>query len=71
MATRYRCASCGNLTRFDVTTLTRVKAFHHYDLGGSVTIEEPEVLDESVEVVQCRWCGGTGEVEELEQPDGD
>ena len=34
--TRYRCTSCGNLTRFDVTATRTVKAFHHYTVGGGL-----------------------------------
>ncbi len=63
MATRYRCASCGNLTRFDVTSTRRTRAFHHYSLGGELTVEEEQVLDEVVEQVTCRWCGPAGRVE--------
>ena len=64
-ATRYRCRSCGNLTRFDVTTTRTVKAFHHYSVGGELTVEEPEVLAEQIDGVVCRWCNsGTG-IEEL------
>lgn len=58
-ATRYRCSSCGNLTRFDVTTTVRQRAFHHYSVGGELDIEEVEVLDRAVEEVRCRWCGAT------------
>jgi len=54
--TRYRCNACGNLTRFDVTTTRRTKAFHHYTVGGELVIEDPELLDERVEDVVCRWC---------------
>ena len=54
---RYRCDACGNLTRFDVTTSRRTKAFHHYSVGGELTVEDEEVLDETVEAVICRWCG--------------
>lgn len=54
---RYRCAACGNLTRFNVVTSRRTKAFHHYSVGGELSIEEVEVLDESVDDVSCRWCG--------------
>jgi hypothetical protein len=61
-ATRYRCTSCGNLTRFDVTTTTRTSAFHHYTVGGELTIEDPVVLEERVELVLCRWCGPAGQV---------
>ncbi len=49
MAVRYRCASCGNLTRFDVVTTRRTRAFHHYTTGGDLSIEDEEVLEESVE----------------------
>jgi hypothetical protein len=63
--TRYRCTSCGNLTRFDVTTMRRVKAFHHYTVGGELTIEDPEVLEDRVEEILCRWCGPAGKVEEM------
>jgi hypothetical protein len=54
---RYRCDACGNLTRFDVMTDRRTRAFHHYSVGGSLSVEEEEVLSEEVVEVQCRWCG--------------
>jgi hypothetical protein len=69
-ATRYRCTSCGNLTRFDVTSTTRVRAFHHYTVGGELTVEETEVLDDVVESVQCRWCGPAGRVEPVDDEAG-
>lgn len=53
---RYRCNSCGNVTRFDVTTIRRTRAFHHYTLGGDLTIEDEELLAEVCEDVRCRWC---------------
>ena len=62
-ATRYRCTTCGNLTRFDVTTTRRVRAFHHYTVGGELTVEDAQVLEEQVEAVECRWCGPSGAVE--------
>ncbi len=55
--TRYRCTSCGNLTRFDVTATRRTRAFHHYSVGGELELEDVEVLSEVVEDVTCRWCG--------------
>lgn len=64
MAERYRCAACGNLTRFDVVTSRRTRAFHHYTIGGDLEIEEEEVLDERVERVSCRWCGAAGDTVE-------
>ena len=62
---RYRCAACGNRTRFDVTSSRRTRAFHHYSLGGDLTVEEEEVLTETVEEVSCRWCGSGSAVEQL------
>ena len=62
--TRYRCTGCGNLTRFDVTTTRRTRAFHHYSVGGELEIEDVQTLSEVVEDVTCRWCGtGTAVVE--------
>jgi hypothetical protein len=63
---RYRCTACGNLTRFDVTTSRRSRAFHHYTVGGELTIEDEEVLAESVDEVTCRWCGTGTAVEVTE-----
>jgi hypothetical protein len=65
---RYRCTACGNLTRFDVTTTTRVRAFHHYSVGGDLSVEESEVLSESVDEVLCRWCGTGTAVEAVTPP---
>lgn len=62
---RYRCAACGNLTRFDVTVTRRTRAFHHYSLGGDLAVEDEELLDERVEEVTCRWCGSGRSVEVL------
>ena len=61
--TRYRCAACGNLTRFDVVTSRRTKAFHHYSVGGELSVEDVEVLHESVDAVSCRWCGNGKAIE--------
>lgn len=62
---RYRCAACGNLTRFDVVTQRRTRAFHHFSVGGDLSVEDTEVLDESVEEVACRWCGHGDAIEVL------
>lgn len=62
---RYRCTSCGNLTRFDVTSTRRTRAYHHYTVGGDLAVEDEQVLDEQVEAVECRWCGAAGRVERL------
>ncbi len=65
-APRYRCTACGNLTRFDVTTTRRTRAYHHYTVGGELEIDEVEVLAESVDEVSCRWCGHGRAIEVLE-----
>ena len=65
-APRYRCSSCGNLTRFDVTTTRRTRAYHHYSVGGELDVEHEEVLDEHVEEVACRWCGPAGTVVQVD-----
>ena len=62
---RYRCAACGNLTRFDVTVTRRTKEFHHFSVGGSLTVEDEDVLSHVVEDVSCRWCGHGRAVEVL------
>jgi len=67
---RYRCAACGNLTRFDVTVTRRSRAFHHYTVGGELQVEDEEVLEEQVEEVRCRWCGTGAEVVRLDAVDG-
>ena len=66
-ARRYRCTACGNLTRFDVTTTRRTRAFHHFTVGGELTVEDEEVLSDVVEEVSCRWCGSGRAVEELRE----
>lgn len=66
---RYRCTSCGNLTRFDVISSRRTSAYHHFTVGGELTVEDEQVLDETIESVECRWCGSAGRVEPLEADD--
>jgi hypothetical protein len=69
MNTRYRCTACGNLTRFDVTTTRRTRAFWHYTVGGELSVEEEQILDAVVEAVVCRWCSASGAaVEEIPLP---
>ena len=62
---RYRCTACGNLTRFDVVLARRTKAFHHYTVGGELSIEDEQVLDQTVESVSCRWCDASDHVVEV------
>lgn len=60
----YRCDACGNKTRFDVFETKRVRAFHHFSLGGDDVIEEEEILERTVEKVTCRWCGSSDAIVE-------
>jgi hypothetical protein len=64
---RYRCSACGNLTRFDVTTTRRTRAFHHFTVGGDLVVEAEDVLEERVEEVSCRWCGNATAVQPLDE----
>lgn len=66
MASRYRCSACGNLTRFDVVTARRTRAYHHFTVGGDLVVEDEQVLHEEVEQVTCRWCGTGASVEALD-----
>ena len=43
----------------------RTRAFHHFSVGGELTVEDEEVLDETVETVTCRWCGASGDAIEV------
>jgi len=70
MATRYRCTACGNLTRFDVVTTRRTRAYHHFTVGGELRVEDETVLDQRVEVVTCRWCGTGASVEVIDSAGG-
>jgi len=65
--TRWRCAGCGNLTRFDVTRTRRTTEFWHFDLAGEHQVEQTQVLDETVESVTCRWCGRSDAVETVDR----
>jgi hypothetical protein len=65
VTTRYRCTACGNLTRFDVVETTSIRSFHHYTVGGDLTVEEPEIIAKNVDSVTCRWCGHGRAVEPI------
>lgn len=68
---RYRCTACGNLTRFDVTSTKQTRAFHHYSVGGELSIEDEEVLVESVELVACQWCSSDRSVVALTEEEAE
>jgi hypothetical protein len=57
--TAYVCNACGNKTRFDLFESKRVRSFHHYTLGGDLSVEEEEVLERSLDKIVCRWCQST------------
>lgn len=63
--TRFRCAACGNLTRFDVVETRRSRAYHHFTVAGDLTVEDEEVLSVDRERVTCRWCGSSDAIEEM------
>jgi hypothetical protein len=66
--TRWRCSLCGNLTRFDVERTVRSREFVHVDLAGAATVEEHEVVAETITSVTCRWCRRPGSVELVPRP---
>ena len=63
--TRFRCAACGNLTRFDVVERRRTRAYYHFSIGGELAVEDEEVLEADRELVTCRWCGSSDRIEEV------
>jgi len=73
MAVRFRCRECGNLTRFDVVATRRTRSFHHFTVGGDLTVEDEELIEEHLDEVSCRWCGAAGTAIErvpVEEPAG-
>lgn len=66
---RWRCAQCGNLTRFDVVRRARTREYWHLDLAGQPTVESTEVLADTLESVSCRWCGSGAAIEIVARPD--
>jgi hypothetical protein len=67
--TRWRCARCGNLTRFDVVRTTRSSQYWHFDLAGEVTVEDETPIRDEIEKVTCRWCGAADAVETVPRVD--
>jgi hypothetical protein len=66
--TRWRCSLCGNLTRFDVERTVRSRDYVHVDLAGAASVEEREVVAETIDRVTCRWCRRPGSVELVLRP---
>jgi RNase P subunit RPR2 len=69
--TRWRCAGCGNLTRFDVSRSRRTTEFWHFDLAGEHAVEDTRVEHEVVEQVTCRWCGRSDAIELVSRAEAD
>lgn len=63
--TRYRCNACGNLTRFDVIRSARTREFWHFSLAGEATVEDTEIMEETIERIECRWCGNADQIETI------
>jgi hypothetical protein len=53
-----------------VVTNRRTRAFHHFSVGGELSLEDVEVLDETVEEVSCRWCGNGNAIETVDIVEG-
>jgi hypothetical protein len=48
----------------------RTRAFHHYTLGGDLSVEDEETVELRRERVTCRWCGSSDHVEDVPVEDG-
>ena len=70
-AHRWRCAACGNLTRFDVVRTLRAQEFWHVDLAGHAQVEESSTLAEAIESVTCRWCDRADAIEIVDRPEAE
>ena len=66
---RWRCAQCGNLTRFDLVRVRRTHDFVHVTLAGQARVDESHLLEEQILDVRCRWCG-SDRVELVPRPTG-
>lgn len=66
MATTYRCAHCGNRTRFDVFERLERRRFMHFTLGGEAEVDEEEVLASDTLRIVCRWCDRDDAIEVAE-----
>lgn len=66
---RWRCAGCGNLTRFDVARTRRTTEYWHFDLAGDHRVEETVVVEEALGSVTCRWCGRADAIEVVSRND--
>ncbi len=65
---RWRCGACGNLTRFDVESVERVRRFWHVDLSGAGAVDDEARVEVTVVSVACRWCGSSEAIEVVDVP---
>lgn len=65
IATRYRCATCGNMTRFEVVVTRRVEETQRVAVNGSAGSSTSGVVAESIDEVRCGWCGDHRSIDEL------
>jgi hypothetical protein len=45
----------------------KTRAFHHFSVGGELSIEDEEVISEHIIEVDCRWCGHGDAIEVLDE----
>jgi hypothetical protein len=63
MTTTYRCAHCGNRTRFDVFETVTRRRYLHFTLGGDANVDEEEILESETQRIVCRWCDRSDGIE--------
>ncbi|MGH3447021.1 MAG: hypothetical protein ACRDQA_10760 [Nocardioidaceae bacterium] len=68
---RWRCAACGNLTRFDVVRTATTREYWHADLSGAARVEDVETTHSAVTSVTCRWCGRDDAIAVVTRPGAD
>jgi hypothetical protein len=45
----------------------QTRSFHHFTVGGELSVEEEQVLSETVDYISCRWCGSGAAVEAVSE----
>jgi hypothetical protein len=63
MPTTFRCAHCGNRTRFDVFETVTRRRYLHFTLGGDANVDEEEILASETQKIVCRWCDRSDGIE--------
>ncbi len=52
-----------------MTRTSRTTEFWHFDLAGEHSVDDSEVLEETLESVRCRWCGRSDAIEVVARTD--